>query len=37
MNDDWAVVRRCMTPYPQAREEEATIEPKQRPALKKSA
>ena len=36
INDDWAVVRRYMTPYPQAREEEAATEPKQKP-LKKSA
>jgi hypothetical protein len=32
-NDDWAVVRRHMTPYPEAREEEAAIEPKSEPAL----
>ena len=37
MNDDWAVVRRYMTPYPQAREEEAATELKPKPALKKSA
>lgn len=37
MNDDWAVVRRYMTPYPQAREEEAATDLKLKPALKKSA
>jgi putative transposase len=37
INDDWAVVRRYMTPYPQAREEEAATDVSQKPALKKSA
>ena len=37
MNDDWTVVRRYMTPYPQTREEEAALEVKQKPALRKSA
>jgi transposase-like protein len=37
INDDWAVVRRYMTPYPQAREEEAAADVNQKPALKKSA
>ena len=37
MNDDWVVVRRYMTPYPQAREEEAAIAPKPKATLKKSA
>ena len=37
INDDWAVVRRYMTPYPQARDEEAAINLEQKPALKKSA
>ena len=37
MNDDWAVVRRYITPYPQPREEETIVDQKQKPALRKSA